>query len=446
MDNGLTSKPIPKLIKQIAIPASIGFFFHTMYNVVDTFYAGLISTEAIAALSLSFPIFFIIIALGSGLSTGTTALISNALGQNNKEKAKKYASQAVTFSVIVGILLTIVGFIISPTLFRILGAEEQYLQLSLDYMNVILLISLVFVTIQVLNSTLTSQGDTKTIRNFFVTGFFLNLILDPWFMFGGFGLPAMGLSGVAWATAVIEIAGIIYIGYKAFKSGLIDISKLKNFIPQLKPFKHIAIQGFPASLNMMTVAIGIFIITYFISGFGKAAVAAYGIATRVEQLALMPTIGLNIATLTLCGQNNGAQKFKRVKETLYTCIKYGTQIMIIGTIIIFLFSTQFMNLFTNDVEVITIGSTYLKIAAFIFVAYVVLFTSISGLQGMKKPMYALYIGLARQIVAPFLIFYVATQVLGLGIIAIWWGIFGITWIAAVITLWYANFTLKKLKK
>src|SRR3989344_5388964 len=136
-DHNLTTGNIQNLVRKIAIPASIGFFFHTMYNVVDTYFAGLIATTALAALSVSFPVFFIIIALSSGVGTGATALIAHALGGKDNLKAKHYAAQAATFSVLVGIGVTIVGLLISPFLFRLLGAEGEYLQIALDYMNII---------------------------------------------------------------------------------------------------------------------------------------------------------------------------------------------------------------------------------------------------------------------------------------------------------------------
>ncbi|MEN8244908.1 MAG: MATE family efflux transporter [Thermodesulfobacteriota bacterium] len=108
-DNGLTTQPIPRLIAKLAIPASIGMFFNTMYNVVDTWFSGLISTEAIAALSLSFPVFFVILAIGFGISTGTTALIANALGAGDENEAQLYAVQSVSFTIILSLLLSMLG-------------------------------------------------------------------------------------------------------------------------------------------------------------------------------------------------------------------------------------------------------------------------------------------------------------------------------------------------
>ena len=195
---------------------------------------------------------------------------------------------------------------------------------------------------------------------------------------------------------------------------------------------------------MATIGIGIFVITYFISQFGEKAVAAYGIATRIEQIVLLPTIGLTIAALSIVGQNNGAKKYERIKETLKLCLRYGLTIMSVGAVALFFTKRLLMTVFTKDLEVINIGSHYLGIACLIFLAYPLLFITISTLQGMKRPMYPVWIGLYRQILAPIVVFYFLVNVLDWGIDGIWWGIFGITWSAGIITILYARYVLKKI--
>ncbi|MDQ5938957.1 MAG: hypothetical protein QG642_647 [Patescibacteria group bacterium] len=441
-ENTLTSKPIPALIKQIAIPASIGFFFNTMYNVVDTYYGALISTQAVAAMSLSFPVFFIILAIGSGISTGTSALISHALGEGKKDEAKKYLSQAITFTVIISIILTILGWLSSPFLARLLGASGEYLDMTLSYINVIFGGVILFALSFVLNASLTSQGDTKTFRNFLIFGFFLNLLLDPWFMFGWLGMPALGLPGLAYATLVVQFFSVLYMGYKSHKSGMLCYNCWSLFKPAKKYFAEISQQALPASLNMMTVAVGIFIITYFISSYGKEAVAAYGIATRIDQIFLLPTIGLNIAALTLIGQNNGAKKYDRVQEAYNTNLKYGFWTVCIGMILVLIFAKAMMQFFSQDSNVIKIGVTYLRISAITYFTYMIMSISISALQGLKKPLYAIWIGLYRQIAAPALFFWLLANILGMGLLGIWWGIFIVNWSATIITFFYTRHYLK----
>ena len=442
----LVSEPIPRLIRKIAFPASVGFFFNTMYNVVDTYFAGLISTEGLAALSLSFPIFFILIAVGTGVSQGATALISNALGADDRKGAFRYFLQSISFGILLALALTVIGLLITPSLFQLLGASSDYLRLCTDYMNTIL-IGTVFILLQsIINAALNAQGNTTTFRNVLIVGFLLNVILDPWFMFGGFGVPAMGIRGLALATVVIQLIGGAYLIVAVTKSKLWQGMDWKGLIPHRKPFADIAKQGFPASINMMTVAMGIFVITWFISHFSTAGVAAYGIATRVEQIILLPTIGLNIAVLTLTGQNNGAERWDRVREIWIKCTSYGTVMMLIGGAILYTTCTPLMAFFTQDQEVITIGTDYLRIAAITLCSYVILFQTVFMLQGLTRPMYAIWIGLYRQIIAPCLVFYVLAFVLDWQLFGIWWGIFLVTWSAAIVTWLYGRWILNHIAK
>ncbi len=413
-----------------------------MFNVVDTFYAGLISTQALAALSLSFPVFFIIIAIGAGISQGATALIANALGAGEERKAKHLASQALSFGIWLSIALTALGIISAPSMFRLLGAEGRYLADALAYINVIFYGTIFFILNNILNSSLLARGDSKKFRNFLIVGFFLNLIFDPWFLFGGFGLPAMGIKGIAWATVIVQAGGTIYLLQQVLKTRLITKATLHDLIPDKKIFIDIAKQGFPASINMTSIAIGVFVITYFISLFGQEAVAAYGIATRIEQIALLPTIGLNMSTLSLVGQNNGAKKFDRVRETIRIAIRYGMLILTVGGILVFVFARQLMSLFSKDPKVIGVGAYYLPIASLIFWAYTIMFVSVSALQGMKRPMYGLWLGIGRQIAAPLILYALLTKLFGLH--GLWWGIFAVTWCAALITLWYMRHVMKKI--
>ena len=223
-------------------------------------------------------------------------------------------------------------------------------------------------------------------------------------------------------------------------------ASFKDFIPRRKYFSDLFGQGFPASLNMLTVAIGIFVITYFASQFGKEAVAAYGIATRIEQIALLPTIGLNIAALTLTGQNMGANRPERVYESWSLNIRYGLMIISFGSIAVLLFARPLMHAFTADIHVIEIGIEYLRIAALFFFAYVFLNISVSTLQGMKKPLYAIFVGVYRQFLMPLPLFVFLAIYLGWGTKGIWWGIFLVNWSAAIFTYFYTKRKIQRVIK
>jgi putative MATE family efflux protein len=389
-------------------------------------------------------VFFIILSLGSGISTGTTALIATALGEGDLPKARTFAIQGIAFGVLLSMAVTAIGIAASPPLFSLLGATGEYLDMCLVYMNAIFFGSVFFILNYMLNSILYAQGDTRSFRNFLIVGCFLNIIFDPWFIYGGLGVPAMGVRGVAVATVVIELIGNLYLGYKVSLTDLACGRCFSEAIPRMNAFREIGEQGFPTSLNSITVGVGIFVITYFISIFGKEAVAAYGVATRVEQIMLLPTNGLNIATVTIVAQNNGARLFDRIFETVRTALAYGGIFMVFGTIALLVFAGPLMGLFTADRQVIAIGTFYLRIAAFILYAYVILYVSVAALQGVKRPVYGLIIGIVRQIALPLMVFPLFARLLNMGIAGIWWGIFAINWCAALITFLYSRAYLKRV--
>ena len=440
-DSTLTTEPIPKLLKIIALPAMVGFFFNTMYNVVDTWVAGQISNEALAAMSLTFPVFFIIIAVAMGIGTGVTALIANELGANRIHMARHYTSQAILFGLIISIALTVIGYITSPTLFKLLGAEGIYLTNALLYMQTIFLGSIFFSMASILNGILNAFGDTKSYRNVLIVGFFINLILSPILGLGWLGLPALGVLGIAIATIISNFLGFIYLSHKVWQTKLVDTVNI--FIPNKKSFTDISIQGLPASFSMMTIALGAFIITYFVGQHGENAVAGYGTALRIEQIALIPAIGINIAVLTLIGQNNGAKRFDRVKETIQYGLRYILLINTISALFIFFGAHYLLKIFTDAPDIIAFGAEYLTVAALISWAYGIIFVTESVLRGLKRPLFPLIIGIMRELILPLPVFYLVTFTFALGIMGLWWSIFAIVWLSAIILLLYTYSILKK---
>ncbi|MFH0946013.1 MAG: MATE family efflux transporter [Planctomycetota bacterium] len=441
----LTTAPIPTLIRRLAIPASAGFFFNTLYNAVDTFWAAKLSTDALAALALSFPIFFLMVAMGMGFSTGATALMGNALGAGRRREAARIGSQGLVLSLFVAAFVMAVGYATVPSLFRLLGASEEYLQICLDYMFVILAGTPIVLQVYMANSVLNSQGDMRSYSIYLLCATLANIGLDPWFMYGGFGLPAMGVKGIATATVLVQVFGLLFMVRRARATGLLSREEGADFRPDRRVLRAIAAQGIPSSLNMMTVALGIFVITYFLSSFGQHAVAAYGVAARVEQFVLLPTIGFNTAVLTLVAQNGGAGRFDRVRQTLRRSLLYGAMVMACGSLLLYFGAESLMTLFTQDAGVVAVGAHYLRIAAFIEFAYVILFVNTSALQGLKKPALALWIGLFRQLAAPITFYWLATRVLDFGLDGIWAGLFSITWSAAALAAFVALRVLRRIE-
>lgn len=438
----LTSDPITRLTWRIALPASIGMFFNTMFNFVDTYCAGLLSTDALAALSLSFPVFFLLLAVGSGLSQGCTALIANALGAKNPDQARLIFAQSVGFTFCAGLAVSGVGILVAPALFRQLGAEGEYLQTALSYINTLLAGGVFFLLTMTLSSALNAQGETRVYRNFLIGGCLANLFLNPFLMWGWLGLQPMGVAGIAMATVIVQFCGVLWLGRKVRASQLFRDLSGALFRPHWPTIQLILSQSVPAALNMMTIALGIFVISWFVKHFGKEAIAALGIATRIEQVVLMPAIGLNTAVLSIVGQNHGAGLPDRVREAWLTNIKYGAGLMLCGGAVVWGLRDPAMRLFTADPVVIAHGVHYLGFASVTLAAYPILFVTVFMMQGLKRPAYGLWIGVYRQIAAPVFVFYTLAFGFGLGLSGVWWGIFGVTWSAALFALWWGWRTVR----
>lgn len=440
-----TRGDISQHLKNVAIPTSVGFLFYTFYNVIDTYFAGTISSTALAALSLSFPLYFILVAFSVGLSTGATVVISNALGENKIDYARIVCIQALLLSVLLSAILTFFGLSVSEPLFRYLGAEGAYLEQTLLYIDVILYGSIFFVVTNVFNGILVAEGRTKPYRNILIVSFFINLILDPWFLYGGYGVPAMGVSGIALATLATQCISGLYLFREVIRGGLLKLDAFNSLIPSADAIFPLLYNGFPSALNMMSVSLGIFIVNFFISDFGEQVVAAYGVGMRVEQILLLPVIGLSSATLTIAGRNNGAGLSKRVIEVWTKSLKAGAIFSLPSTILLLLLAKPLIGFFTDDQKVIAEGVHYLRISSLAFFAYAALFVSTSALQGIKRPLFVIVLGVSRQIVLPFSVFYICINKLNYGVESVWWGTAAIVWISAIICIVFAKVKLNALQ-
>ena len=436
----LTSGSVVKHLLNLGLPASIGYFFNTMYNVVDTFWAGQLSTDSLAGLSLNFPLYMLIMALGIGFSSGAGALIANEIGAGREKSSGRYLSQTISLTLIFSASSALILFFFLKPLFILLNGSGFVLESAMRYARVIVPGMIFISLVPVLNAGLTARGNTRTYRNILIGGFFLNLILDPLFMFT-FGLRE---SGVALATILIQALSLFYLTIIAKKAGAFSGLAFRDFIPEKKIVIEILEQAVPASLNFLTMALGTFVITYFISSFGRDAVAAYGAAVRVEQIALVPTAGLNIALASLAGQNNGAGKMDRVLKSYQASLSGGALIMIIILPPVLIFGRQIISAFTDSQAVISMGYSYLLIQGLTYYSYVLLFQSNSLLQGMKKPSMIMWMGLYRQIIAPALVFYLLCFHFSMEEKGVWWGLVIVNWSAAVFTtLWAVRIFRKR---
>ena len=434
----LTQGVIKQHIVKLAVPAVVGYFFHTMFNITDTFFAGMISTQALAALSLSASVFFMILAIGIGMSEAVTSLVGNALGEKDIHRAQHITLNSVAFAVGLSILLSVLGVLSVPFLVEALS-DPSYVAETLQYINLILYGAVFFVGAFFFNALLNSLGDTKSFRNVLILTAFLNIVLDYLFI----NYFKLGVSGIALATVIAEAITMFYLFYKVRKTKL--WTGFSSFKYDKKVISELLKQGFPPSINMFMMAFGMYVITYFVAPFGKEAVAAFGIGMRIEQVFLMPVIGLNIATLAIVSQNNGAKAYERISPTLHAAIRYGWVMSTIGVSSFFIFADYFASLLTSDAEVIEQTALYLRVCGLASYGFVVIFISIAMLQGIAKPAVIFPISVYRQVIAPAIVFTILSM-LGFGILSMWVGLDMIIFSSAIFLWWYAQKQLKILER
>ena len=434
----LTSNPIGQLLRQIAIPSMTGSLFQTLFNLVDTFYAGKISSEALAALAKSFPLYFIIVSAGIGIVAGCNSLIANSLGSNNRVAASIYTYNALVYAFLLSIIITLIGTFFSYDILKFMGSTDDSIILAKEYIDIIFFGTIIFLILTSFNAVLNAQGDTKTYRNVLIIGLIFNIILNPIFIFGLFFIPAFGIAGLAISTILIQFCACIYLYFKVNNTQLKIIPKISNFYIRRNFMINIFNQSMPITLALFLVATGSYILLSFINIFGDQAVGGYGAAVRFEHLFSLPVIGLNTAVISIAGQNFGARRYDRVKEVYFKSILIGVMIMCVAGVVIYIFSEPIIRVFSNDLEVIKYGSSYLKIAAFIGPIYPVFFISHALFTALKKTFLIFYSNLFRMLILPFTIVWVIVSVMNGYFQDIFYGLLIMNWILGFIMLLVAR--------
>ncbi len=437
---------IPKLVRKLAVPAMVGTLFQTLYNVVDTFFAGKISPEALSALSKSFPIYFIIIATSIGVTVAGTSLIGNSIGEKDNKKTLNYFSHIIYYGILISIFITFLGLYFSEPVFFLMGSTEEVASLGLEYTNIIYSGSFLFILVVSLNSLLHAEGDTKTYRNVLVLSFLLNIILNPILIFGFLFIPAFGVKGIGIATIISQLVSFLVILFKVLKNERVRKITSEYLVPKFLFFKNIFFQSMPISVSICGYALAAAIIFTYVGQSGEYAVAGYGVGTRIEQVVLLPILGINTAIISIIAQNYGANNLIRIKETYFTAIKYAFIIMITAGTLVFLSASVITSFFSSDPEVIEYGKRYLKISAFVLPAYPVFFLSNGFFMALKKSENAMISNFFRNVLNPIAVFYIAKYI-NASFETFFWLWVGINWFFSIsyffIIIYYFKIKLNK---
>ena len=409
--------------RTLAIPAAFGMLFSTLYNVVDVYYAGILSTDAQAGLAIGYQAFFILMAIGFGLSSALSSLVSNAKGSGDDTVAQRYVAQGIAFGVIITGSCMVIGWFLGPRLIDLVSEPGAYRDAALGYFYWLIFALPGFLLAYGGNGILQAHGDSRSMQRALMLAFVANIALNPLFMFGLPGLwNGMGFNGIAAATIISQTGVMVYIVKRIFQLDIMQSVKFAAFSPDKDSFKNIFAQLLPASSAMMVMFISGFVVQFALKSFGGHAVAAYGVAIRIEQILLLPILGMTGALLPIAGQNFGAQKFDRVRSALKYCWGIGFAMTALAMPILLFGGSFAMALFSNDPDVIRAGSSYLRVDAFLFPIYMMLFSINSLLQSFKQAIWTLWISVYRQGFAVGFFVWMFINFLDFGVQGVWFGI------------------------
>ncbi|MBT4235527.1 MAG: MATE family efflux transporter [Marinovum sp.] len=419
----LTTGPMALHFRTLAIPAAFGMFFTTLYNVVDVYYAGLLSTDAQAGLAIGYQAFFILMAVGFGLSSALSTLVSNAKGSGDAAEAQRYVVQGLAFGGVITASCMVIGWFLGPELIVLVSEPGAYRDAAMGYFYWLIFALPGFLLAYGGNGILQAHGDSRSMQRALMAAFIANIGLNPLFMFGLPGVwSGMGFNGIAAATIISQTGVMVYILVRIFQLEVMQSVQINAFQPNKDSFRKIFAQLLPAGSAMIIMFISGFVVQFALKTFGGHAVAAYGVALRIEQILLLPVLGMTGALLPIAGQNFGAQKYDRVRKALKYCWGVGFAMTALATPILFFGGTFVMALFSNDPDVIRAGSSYLRVDAFLFPIYMMLFSINSLLQAFKQAIWTLWISVYRQGFAVAFFVWVFISFTDFGVQGVWFGI------------------------
>jgi putative MATE family efflux protein len=389
MEKDLTQGNSAKLLRQMAVPLFVAFLLNIAYNIIDTIWVGnLIGENAVAALTVSYPLVILLTSFAMGATNGTAILISKYFGAKDEKMTDKIISTSLVLSVAVSILIAIACELATDKILIMLNTPSIIFQESRDFLR-IYLVGFIFVYLYLyLSAVLRSMGNTMTQMLFLFISTIVNIILDPLFIKGWGIIPEFGVAGSAISTLIAQGLSVVMMIIYIAKNRLMTFS-LKHC--DKNSLKMIIAKSVPSAIQQSIPAISTSFITSLISGFGIAAIAAFGIAGKLEPILLYPAMALNMAITAASGQCFGACNDKKAKEYFHWGIIYGTGTLLILSAAITIFAKSISGLFVHSEEIASIVSTYFLIIAIGYLFHAVTNCFIGMINGLGKPMGAMLI-------------------------------------------------------
>jgi len=419
----LTSGHLSQHFRTLAIPAAIGMVFNTLYNMVDMYFAGRLATASQAGISIGFGLFFIYIAFGFGLSSAISALVGSALGAKNQRAARKLIAQALIFGMLLCMILMGIGLLLNPILVEIVSEPGPYRDAANRYTFVLLLAIPGFIVAYACNGALQAQGDSISLTRALIVAFVANIVLNPLLIYGIPGVwDGIGFDGLAVSTVLSQSGVMVFMVSRLLKSDAANGLSRAHLAVRFSILRTLAVQMLPSSFSLQVMILAGIAVQYALKSFGEHAIAAYGVGMRIEQLVLLPILGVASSLLSIAAQNFGAHDFDRVRAAVAFSIKISLIFMAAACPILWLGAEFAFSLFSQDPEVIRVGVGYLHFDAVLLPIYGLLFIINALLQALQRPIWVLWISIYRQGFGVAFFIWVYLTLFGWDIWHVWYGV------------------------
>ena len=419
-ENRLGTEAIVPLLFKLSIPSILSMLIQALYNVVDSIWVAKLSKDALAALSLAFPIQMVLIAIAVGTGIGASSLISRLLGSGEDERASNTAEHVLLTSLVYGVVVGLIGYFFSENIIRIFTDEYILVDYGTRYIRIILIGSIAMFIPMISNNILRGEGNTFIPMITMLIGSVINIILDPLLIFGYGFFPEMGIEGAAIATVASRIVSGTFILIILFKGEHQLKLNFKIFKFDLSILKGIYIVGFPAMTMQLLASFMIAGFNRILSGYGSDAIAALGIYFRLQSFVFMPVFGLNQGYMPMIGYNYGHGNSERMKKTMKLGFIIAFMFTTAGFLIFQIFPEGLVRLFSekgsDNTALISIGKDALKT---ISIAFPIIGPAIMGsttFQAIGKGIPSLILSFARQIILLLPLAYILSRIGGLSLI------------------------------
>ncbi len=424
----ILNENMKRVIITLALPVMLNNFIQTIYNLTDTFFVSKLGTTQIAAIQFVWPIIFFMMSVGAGVAIAATSLISQYIGADEKEMAKRVAGQILLFSSVFSVSLGIAGYIFTPAILKIMGAKGSLYSEALIFLRIMLAGGPTMFLMFAFNAIRNGLGDTYSPMRLGAMSVLTNIILDPIFIFSF----KWGIAGAAYATVLARGFFGVYAVFTLFSKH----QELKLTRQHIKFDKEIMGQllhlGVPSSLGQSTEALGFMVLNVFIISFGEATLTAFAIGNQINSLILMPSIGIASAITTVVGQNMGADNIPRAKLAVKTSIKLAVIFLSVAAIPLLIFAEKIIRIFSSDISVITQGTAYLTLIT-LSIPLVAIFQSFVGtFQGSGHTRIAMIMLMARLWILRLPVIILLKMYTNFGSSLIWYSMIGSNFVICIV--------------